>query len=305
MDDSRTPPSPPPPPAGGPAPPVAEADLHAFADGLLDPARHAAVDAFLDAHPDARERVEDWRAQNRALRALLDPVLAEPLPLRLPLAPGAVPAGRWRMPGRALAAGVAVALASGGAAWWGRGAYDRLAQARPPAAAALAQAGAGAGGLAHRAAVAHAVYSPDARRPVEVGADQEQALVAWLTRRLGAAVRAPDLRPLGWRLVGGRLLPGSRGPVAQFMFERAPDAQGADGASAAREPQGVPPERLTLYLAREDAGRETAFRFAQDGPVNVFHWVDPDFGYALSSAVGRRELLRAAEAVHRQLERRG
>jgi anti-sigma factor RsiW len=270
---------------GGAVPPVTEADLHAFADGLLPPARHAEIDAFLGAHPDARARVDDWRAQNRALKRWLDPVLAEPLPLRLPLAPAAGAGARPR-PWRSLAAGLAIALVGAGSAWWGRGVYDG--QAQRGAAVAAAWAGA-LQGFAHRAAVAHVVYSPDARRPVEVGADQEQALVTWLTRRLGAEVRPPELRALGYALIGGRLLPGERGPVAQFMFERADG--GKDG-------------RLTLYVTREDAGRETAFRFGRDGPVNVFYWVDRDFGYALSSVADRQEMLRVAEAVHRQLDAR-
>ena len=71
--------------------PVTEADLHAYADGLLAPARQAEIDAFLSACPSERQRVDDWRAQNRALKQLLNPVMAEPLPLRLP-------AGRVRNP---------------------------------------------------------------------------------------------------------------------------------------------------------------------------------------------------------------
>src|SRR5204863_1436 len=73
--------------------------------------------------------------------------------------------------------------------------------------------------LARRAAVAHAVYSPEVRHPVEVGADDEQHLLTWLSKRLGAKVRAPKLDEVGMSLVGGRLLPGDSGPVAQFMYQ--------------------------------------------------------------------------------------
>ena len=54
--------------------------------------------------------------------------------------------------------------------------------------------------------------------PVEVGADDEQHLVNWLSKRLGVKVRAPKLDDAGMSLVGGRLLPGENGPVAQFMY---------------------------------------------------------------------------------------
>ncbi len=264
----------------GNAVPITEADLHAYADGQLPAGRRAEVEAFLDSHPAERERVQDWQVQNDALRDWLAPVLDEPLPLRMPLvAPASAP--WWR----SLAAGVLIAAVSAGSAWWLRGMADHgalgmaLWQPAPDGLAARAPLE----GFAHRAAVAHVVYSPDARRPVEVPGDQEQALVNWLTKRMGAAVRAPDLRGLGYSLMGGRLLPGGKGPVAQFMFG---DAQGG---------------RLTLYVTREDAGRETAFRFGQDGPVNVFYWVDKDFGYAISAGADRQDLLRVAESVYQQL----
>jgi anti-sigma factor RsiW len=256
--------------------PITEADLHAYADGQLPPARHAEVDAFLAAHPQDQTRVNDWQAQRRALHALLDPVLDEPLPLRLPLKPPA-----REFPWRALAAGVAIAAISASAAWMTRGAMDArhlqtvLATASPERAA---------GGYAQRAAIAHAVYAPDMGRPVEVSADNEKGLVTWLTKRMGAPVRAPSLSKTGYELVGGRLLPGGSGPVAQFMYGA------ADG------------QRLTLYVTREAAGGQTAFQFAQEGPVRVFYWVEGQFSYALSGAVSRDELQRVSEEVYKQLQ---
>ncbi|KQW64947.1 anti-sigma factor family protein [Variovorax sp. Root411] len=262
-------------------PPVTEADLHAYADGLLTSDRRAAIDAFLEGHPEERQRIDDWQAQNHALKQFLDPVLTEPLPLRLPLQQ---PTHTW--PWRSMAAGVAIATFSAGSAWWLRGSVDDNAQRVANATSRIELAAGDAHtlrGFAHRAAVAHVVYSPDVRRPVEVGADQEQALVTWLTKRMGTTVRPPDLRNVGYALIGGRLLPGDKGPVAQFMF---------DGAKG---------ERLTLYVTREDAGRETAFRFGQDGPVNVFYWIDKDFGYAISAGADRQALLQVADEVYKQL----
>jgi anti-sigma factor RsiW len=137
---------------------------------------------------------------------------------------------------------------------------------------------------AHRAAIAHVVYSPEVRHPVEVGADQESHLVAWLSKRLNTPLRIPHLGALGYNLVGGRLLPGDIGPVAQFMYQ---DVRG---------------QRLTLYV-RSDAERnkETAFRFAQDGNVRVFYWIDRGQGLALSGEIAKDELLRVANAVYQQL----
>jgi anti-sigma factor RsiW len=140
--------------------------------------------------------------------------------------------------------------------------------------------------FAQRAAVAHVVYTPDARRPVEVGADQREQLVTWLSRRMETRIEAPDLRTSGYELVGGRLLPGERGPAAQFMYQ--------DGAG----------KRLTLYVSRgerPDAARE--FRFEQSGPVNLFYWIDETLGYAIAAGAPRADLERIAGEVHRQLQR--
>jgi anti-sigma factor RsiW len=60
--------------------PISEAELHAYADGLLAPARGADVEAWLARHPADEERLQAWRLQNRQLRALFDPVLAEAVP---------------------------------------------------------------------------------------------------------------------------------------------------------------------------------------------------------------------------------
>jgi anti-sigma factor RsiW len=264
--------------ANGPRPPlpVTEADLHAHVDRQLDPARDAAVLRHLAARPDEQARVQAWRQQNEALHRLLDPMLHEPVQWRSP-------APRW--PWRSLAAGLSIALLSAASTWWARGSID---DARVRAAfvdgARSASTGDDLSGFARRAAVAHVVYSPDIRRPVEVGADEEQALVAWLSKRLGTQVRPPLLKAVGYELIGGRLLPGDSGPVAQFMYH---DAIG---------------QRMTLYVTREaPGGATTAFRFGRDGPVNVFYWVDRQVGYAISGGADRQDLLRVAQEVHRQL----
>ena len=109
--------------------------------------------------------------------------------------------------------------------------------------------------------------------------------MAWLSKRLGAPVRAPKLEAVGYSLVGGRLLPGDNGPVAHFMYQCN---------------RGT---RITLYVRTEAAGnRETAFRYARENNVGVFYWVDRKLGYALSSAdISKEDLLKVANAVYQQL----
>ena len=208
-----------------------------------------------------------------ALHELYDPVLAEPVPehwlrTRRP---------RWRR--FAFAAGwMLLGLAVGLVAGW------QIREWRSPAPAApLAGA---APPFVHRAVVAHVTYSPEVRHPVEVTADQESHLVGWLSKRLGAAVRAPHLESVGYALVGGRLLPGEPGsPVAQFMY------------------QCKMGTRVTLYVrANAPANRETAFLYSTEGPVKVFYWIDRKFGYAVSSAdIDKETLLKVAQAAYQQL----
>ena len=251
--------------------PITEADLQACCDGRLAEGRRAEVEAWLATHPEEAERLAAYRRLGEELRSIYDPVLGEPVPERLPT-------GRRSASLRAVAAAaawMALGAAIGGVAGWQMNAMRPLAATQAETAV-----------FAKRAAVAHAVYSPEVRHPVEVGADQEAHLVTWLSKRVGVSLRAPKLETAGFSLVGGRLLPGDRGPAAQFMYQ----TQGG--------------RRLTLYLRAETTDhRETAFRYAREGGVGVFYWIDRKCGYALASAdLDKDELLRVANLVYKQLE---
>jgi anti-sigma factor RsiW len=260
--------------------PITEADLQAYTDGWLAEGRRAQVDAWLATRPEEAERVAQYRNQRELLHALYDPVLDEPVPQRL----RAIARRGPRLGNYARAAGwAALGAALGVIAGW------QLHTVQTGAPTGLGEGSS----IARSAAVAHVTYSPEVRHPVEVGADQEAHLVAWLSKRLGAPVRAPALDVVGFKLIGGRLLPGdgdpatgaNPAPVAQFMY------QSAKG------------QRITLYV-RTEAGDHggTAFRFAREGSVRVFYWIDRNFGYALSTAdMDRRELLRVANLVYKQL----
>jgi anti-sigma factor RsiW len=250
------------------APPITADTLHAYADGRLDDTARAAVDAWLVEHPEAGEEIQAWRHNDALLRSAYDPVLAEPIPERLRLA-----ARPTRRPLLRIAAALAW-LALGASLGYG------LRSMEGPASSPAELAD----NLPRNAAIAHAVYVPEVRHPVEVGADQEAHLVAWLSKRLGTPLRVPTLGAEGYALVGGRLLPGEVGPVAQFMYQQ------GDG------------RRLTLYVrGGEAANRETAFRYAREDGVSVFYWVDGPLGYALSGDLPREELLPIANAVYKQL----
>jgi anti-sigma factor RsiW len=242
---------------------VTEAELHAYIDGQLDDARRAAVEDYLAANPAEAERVRAYARQNEQLHALFDSTLDEPVPDAL----REKPARRAPSPMR-YAALLAAAVVGGVFGWALRGEEPLTVTA----------------GLPQQAALAHVVYAPEVLHPVEVGAHEETHLVSWLSKRLGAPVRAPHLSDAGYELVGGRLLPGEAGPAAQFMYQ---DVRG---------------NRLTLYVrTTADSNHETAFRYAKEDKVGVFYWVDGAFGYALSGELERPQLLRVAESVYRAL----
>lgn len=235
--------------------------------------------------PSADDDSPAWQAQRDALRQLHREVLDEPVPPELLAAARSVAErgterARWARWG-GMAASVAVAFVAGWlvhAEAWAPRTGARLAQA--PVSREFV----------HAASVAHAVYAPEKRHPVEVAAAEQQHLVQWLSKRLDRPLKVPDLSTEGYTLVGGRLLPGDAGARAQFMFEN---------------PAG---ERVTLYIgALADsapagtASRETAFRFASEGPVPSFYWVDQGFGYAIAGKLPREALMKLATVTYRQL----
>jgi anti-sigma factor RsiW len=251
--------------------PIGEDDLQAYVDGRLDPARAAVVASWLDAHPDAAGRIAAERAQRDELRARLQAKANEPVPTRLRIANvRAARIRRLKRAGLRIAASLLLVAAGAAGGWELRGLMTQ-------------QAGEIAL-LTADALAAHRTFVVEVRHPVEVDAGQEAHLVQWLSRRLGRDLVAPNLAGLGYRLIGGRLLPAESGPAAQLMYE------GGGG------------QRLTLYLRTEKGEDRTAFRYVDSGGVAAFYWIDNGFGYAVSATADRQTLLRVAEQVYDQTQ---
>ncbi len=256
--------------------PVTDADLHALVDDRLDEVRRADVERHLADNPADADRVAAWRRIDEGLHELFDGELHRPVPDSWLRPPRGALLARWRDRPMAAAALllVAVFLGGGAAGWFAH-------RASPETAASSGSR------IVAFAAEAHEVYVPEVRHPVEVPANEEQHLVRWLTKRLGATVRAPQLSSLGYKLMGGRLLPSGQTIAAQFMYE---------------DPSG---QRLTLYIKKAGprGNEQTAFRFQEFQGVAVFYWLDSTCGYALVSAVPREKLLHVARVVYDQFNR--
>lgn len=272
-----------------------ELTLHAFMDGELAPAQAAEVAGWLADHPFEAARVAALQEQKSMLQALHADVLDEPVPLNLARAVRR-PHTQWHWP-HAVAA--ALMLAVGVGVGYGMGASQGLglgtglgdrAQGQGLAMTRNGGAPAPLPTFVRDAAAAHAVFAPEQRHPVEVAAQQQEHLVQWLSKRLGVKLTAPSLDAQGFRLMGGRLLPGEQGQArAQFMYE---DAHA---------------ERLTLYVSlMTDTARTgtapVAFQWTEDGATRGFYWINGDRGYALSASLPREQLHVVAEAIYRQLQ---
>ena len=247
-------------------PTIREEELHAWVDGALPPARAAEVEAALREDPALAEQAAAWRAQNEGLRALFDPVLREEPPAWL--SPRAI-AGSRRAGWRRAAAGLLLFAAGLGAGW----ALNSALVDRTSVSARLAD----------ESVSAHKVFTVEVRHPVEVAANEEKHLVAWLSKRLGAPLKAPDLAGQGYALVGGRLLASSGEPAAQFMYENAEKA------------------RLTIYVRRNPTQNETAFRVVEADGLVACWWRDGPLAYAVVGQAKRDDLLRLARLAYEQL----
>ncbi|MFB9263525.1 anti-sigma factor family protein [Bradyrhizobium erythrophlei] len=247
--------------------PVTEDELHAYVDNELPTERRGDVEAWLSAHPDEAARVQSWRAMADTLHARYDSVLDETVPKRLEIERLVRQPRRWVY--GAIAATLAAFVAGGGIGWVARGAA---------AAPSAFQSFTG------DALDAHRLYVVEVRHPVEVPGSERAHLQAWLTKRCGWDVRAPELA--GLKLVGGRLLPGPGGPASFLMYE------GASG------------ERFTIYTAKAET-EAAQMRYATQGNDGALFWADRGVAYVVSGVSDRGRLTQIAKAVYEQMEKSG
>lgn len=247
---------------------ITDADIHAYADRQLAPARVAEFEDAMARDPAIAAKLAEIERQNAWLRGGLAPLLDEPLPQRLIDAARGRPrrARRFFAPVLAVAATLVLGI---GVGWYARDAL--LAREGMPTS------------FAREAAFAHAIYASDPNRPVEIWAPEEKHLVAWLSKRLGIPLHAPDLNSAGYALVGGRLVAGNEKPTAMFMYEN-PAKQ-----------------RLTLQARSRPGTGETAFRYAVEDGIGVYYWVDDRCAYALAGNLDRGQLLAIGRLVYQQL----
>ncbi|OHV23332.1 MULTISPECIES: anti-sigma factor family protein [Rhizobium] len=250
---------------------VTEADLHAYADGQLPETARARVEAYLADNPDEAALVAEWQAQNSGIRSLFSGYEQAKDTDILLLSPPRTVSSAWRR--LTVAAAALVVFALGAVS----GHYGPALLERPELQLA------GSETLPKQAETAFMVYAAEVRHPVEVFADEEAHLATWLGKRLAIQnLKIPNLQPLGFKLVGGRLLPVDDRPGAMFMYENQAG------------------ERLTVIVGRNTENRTTSFRFASSGNLETFYWIDGELGYAVTGEITRETLRSVAEECYRQ-----
>ncbi|OWV74159.1 hypothetical protein ATY75_07670 [Rhizobium sp. N122] len=250
---------------------VTEADLHAYADGQLAEAARARIEAYLADNPDEAALVAEWQAQNSGIRSLFSGYEQAKDTDALLVSPPRTVSSAWRR--LAIAAAALVVFALGAVS----GHYGPALLTKPELQLA------GSETLPKQAETAFLVYAAEVRHPVEVFADEEAHLATWLGKRLAIQnLKIPNLQPLGFKLVGGRLLPVDDRPGAMFMYENQAG------------------ERLTVIVGRNTENRTTSFRFASSGNLETFYWIDGELGYAVTGEITRETLRGVAEECYRQ-----
>ncbi|MBL0374399.1 anti-sigma factor [Rhizobium sp. KVB221] len=250
--------------------PVTAEMLHAYVDGQLPDGDIARVEQWLADHPDDQARLLEWQAQNNSIKSMFAPyqrALANDATLLK--TPEAAPTRRWS---------TSVALAAASICLFAAGALTGY-LAAPSRELPVHEAS-----VRDEASSAFLIYASEVRHPVEVRADDKDHLVAWLGKKLGHKLSAPDLSGLGFSLVGGRLVPANGKAGALLMYE---EASG---------------KRLTVLIGQSQENAVTSFRFAANGPVETFYWIDDKLSYAVTGEIPRDLLRRVADTCYQQFD---
>ncbi len=246
-----------------------DALLVAYADGELDETSVAEVEAYLAASPAAQRTLAAYRETAALLRAafpqsrydhgktpeVLGQTAAVPKPSRLRM-----PTYTW-----AIAASLAMGVIgyTAGAFWPGliRSQRDRMLD---------------------EVAEYHSIYSRETVHLVEVPANQEDHLKAWLGKRVNASLVIPSFNQDGLTFAGGRLVVLDGEPVAELMYTR---------------PTGLPIAFCVLY----HVGKPSTITVERRGKLNLATWNDGSHSYFVVGDADPAQIQDLAASARKQL----
>lgn len=255
---------------------IQEDDLHAYVDKQLSDDKRQAVEELMRKDPSIAAQIHQWQQQNEAIASYFDKKSFEEIPEQLNLAklktkthqeePKPQAQNRYF----ALAASLFLMLASGLIGWFSHGALNSGQQ--------------NTSNFSNLAISAYEVFSVEVLHPVEVGADNKDHLLAWLSKRIDHSIKMPKLEKYGFKLLGGRLLSMQKGrPAAQFMFE---NKQG---------------KRITWLVSKSAVYKDHAFFFKKEKSVNSFYWMDSKVAYSVSGELDRDILRELSQGIYQQI----
>jgi anti-sigma factor RsiW len=244
---------------------VTDTDLQAYLDGQLDTAGRIAVEAYLQAHPEAAARVmEDLRLRDELRLFLAEADWPAP-PATIGLARQLTRALGWRSFGRRLRQGLVAAMLIG-AGWLAHAEFalfvDQVAAAHPVPA------------FADEAAEAYRAV----RLKLDAGSNPAPTLLPLAAARTGGLLPVPTL-PGTLRLRGSDLVPWDGGTALVAVYA------GRQG------------EIVTLFAAEVDSFAVTAPEAATVRGLPTVFWQHGPFAYALNGALPEADLFALARAV--------
>ena len=247
-------------------------ELNAYVDGALAPAQASRVEAYLATHPAETARLESYRRQDARLRTAFDPLRPENPPPELAALSAKLSKNLTRhrhMRDVARYAAVGVLCVSAAAA--GRWSADVVP------------------GLADSTVMAQSRIATDAYRLVTAHPDQKNSLdqsatPAELGDWLGdgdSKIHIPRLQLLGYRQIGGQVLPTGAGPAVQLIYND--------------EKKGP----FSLYVARAPDCLRSKPRYTRDGDLSLMSWCRNRAVFMLIGKLDRTAMNWIVEAVNR------
>ena len=254
-----------------------EEKLSAFLDGELPEDEAREIEAAVARDPALRAELETLMAANSLAVEEFAELAGDPVPPDLADAirnapetgPANLPAAPGGLKGWMAVAAAVVLLALGGLGGYTLGSARGVTVATAP-------------GWLLAIAEYHGVYAKEKRHLVEVGAEEADHIVAWLTGSVGAEVRIPDLAQNGLTFEGARLLVAAGKPVAQLMYT---DTEGAVVA--------------LCLIASASPNEHTATRSI--GGFQMVSWGGRDANFVIVGDEGRGDLQTIAEAAAAQV----
>lgn len=208
-------------------------DLIAYADGCLEPEKHAAVEARLARDPEARDAVAQWRHMNNLVQDFAQ--TADTLPANIKIAAlerelasklkkqnlrAIMLVGGWRR----VAAGLVFFVAG----WGSHSVYTAGGQGFDFAALP---------DFVTPTLAGHTVYTLAAQTENTFAETDVAAALDWMSERMQYKIESPKLERLGYEVESARLMMAGEQPVAVFYYRDADDKRVTVSMSPTRPDQ--------------------------------------------------------------------